>query len=106
MTQEETTTNAENRQIIATRDGEIISEDIPTMTAFLTTIQEQIKEVTEFISLFADKIKQNSYPVQNGISLLDVKYHTLLNYLIGWYMLFICTIFAIRYLLLLFTFFL
>lgn len=62
--------------------NDIIAQDLPALEDLLNTLSTEANSLTDFVDNLIHKIDENELQTEGGISLLDVKYHSLLSYII------------------------
>ncbi|CAG8504918.1 10897_t:CDS:2, partial [Acaulospora colombiana] len=58
-----------------------VSNEIPEFLNLLKELKGKVKEIKDQISVTTSKVKEHQTKTNHGISILDVKYHTLLQYI-------------------------
>lgn len=61
--------------------SEVIAKDIPVLEDLLKTLDNEKQSICESVDSLLNRIQDGELTTSNGISLLDVKYHTLLSYI-------------------------
>nr|XP_039258692.1 neuroguidin-like [Styela clava] len=62
--------------------SELIAKDVPALEDLLKMLSTEAQSMTEFVDTLLQRLDENELPTEGGVSLLDVKYHSLLSYII------------------------
>lgn len=61
----------------------IIAEDVPQLEEYLSRMKSEGQNIDEYVERILREVDNGNLETENGISLLDIKYHYLLDYIIN-----------------------